>query len=362
MNRIRRGRLLGVLSSIALAALAARAASADQTRGNPFGVESVVEVPISPSATSAVKGAIKSLRHAQPKTGATPEQRSVALRGGAGARLGNNGDGARARGRYPGDVQYQGGETLGSSVQHTIFVNPTATCRSNACWGDPIGFLRDLNRSDFIHVTDQYVGTKADDRYPVGNNYVVNYPVVPGQRLTDLDIEIIAYSAAIFSGEHGYGHTYHVFLAPGQDLCFDGSNLACYSPDDAASFVFCAYHSSFSVNGFGHVIYSAEPFQNVNGCAVRPNTPNGQLADSTDDVLSHEAFEAITDPDGDAWWNMIDNGLFGQEIADECSFVTFTPTNAYGDPSDIRLNGKPYAIQPEYSNAGHVCTVGNAER
>ena len=362
MNRIHRGRLVAVLSSIALASFAVRAASADQTRGNPLGVESVIEVPISPSATNAVKDATKSLQHAQPKAGATPEQRSMAQRGGARAGAGNNGDGMRAESRYPGDVQYQGGQTLGSSVQHAIFVNPTPTCPANACWGDPIGFLRDLNQSAFIHVTDQYVGTKADDRYPVGSNYVVNYPVAPGHRLTDLDIEIIAYSAATFSGQHGYGHVYHVFLPPGQDLCFDGSNQVCYSPDDAASFSFCAYHSSFGVNGFGNVVYSAEPFQKVNGCSVRPNTPNGQLADSTNDTLSHEAVEAITDPDGDAWWNMLDNGLFGQEIGDECQFITFTPTNVYGDPSDIRLNGKSYAIQPEYSNAGHVCAVGKAER
>ena len=38
---------------------------------------------------------------------------------------------------------------------------------------------------------------------------------------------------------------------------------------------------------------------------------------------SHETFETITDPDGTAWWNSLDNGLFGQEIGDECSFLLF---------------------------------------
>jgi len=70
----------------------------------------------------------------------------------------------------------------------------------------------------------------------------------------------------------------------------------------------------------GHVLYSVEPFQNVEGCSSRPGTPDGQLADSTNNVLSHETFETIPDPDGTAWLNILDNGVFGQEIGDECSF------------------------------------------
>src|SRR6266700_5550876 len=65
------------------------------------------------------------------------------------------------------------------------------------------------------------------------------------------------------------------------------------------------------------------PFRDNFGCSSRPGTPNGQLADSTNNVLSHETFETITDPDGTAWWNSLDNGLFGQEIGDECSFIIF---------------------------------------
>jgi hypothetical protein len=45
------------------------------------------------------------------------------------------------------------------------------------------------------------------------------------------------------------------------------------------------------------------------------------LIDSTNDTLSHELIEAITDPDLDAWWNSIGFGMFGEEIADECLFA-----------------------------------------
>jgi hypothetical protein len=306
-------------------------------------------------ATAGAAAAVKqSFHHAKPIAGATPEQRSTTLRP-LGVAPPSSGavDGASGKPRYPGDLQYHGGAVLTSTVHHAIFVNPTPACPANSCWGDPIGFLRDLNKSNFIHVTDQYVGTSANHRYPVGANYVINYPVGL-QPLTDLDIEIIAFAAAQFSGNTGYGHMYHVFLKPGQDLCFDSSDTICYSPDNFPTFFFCAYHGSFD-SSIGHVVYSAEPFQDVVGCSARPDSPNGQLVDSTNNVLSHEAIEAITDPDGDAYWNSLDNGLYGQEIGDECSFLKFTATNVYFDPSNIRLNGKLYAIQPEYSNIGHVC-------
>lgn len=259
------------------------------------------------------------------------------------------------RTRYPADLQNNGGPIVATTVHHAIFVNPTSNCPPNSCWGDPVGFLRDLSRSNFIHVSDQYTGVQTSNRYPVGTNYTISYPVSPGTPLTDFDTEVIAFAAASFSGENGYAHIYHVFLVPGQDECFDSTFQACYSPDNSATFFFCAYHSSFDVTGFGHVLYSVEPFQNVAGCSVRPGTPNGQLADSTNNVLSHETFETITDPDGTAWWNRLDNGIFGEEIGDECSFLTFTPTHVYFDPSLVNLNGKPYAAQPEYSNLGHAC-------
>lgn len=117
-------------------------------------------------------------------------------------------------------------------------------------------------------------------------------------------------------------------------------------------FFFCAYHSSVTFKGVGHVLYTVEPFQN--GCQVRPGTPNGQLVDSTNNVLSHELIETITDPDGTAWWNSTNNGLFGEEIADECSFLT---PDFFFDPTTFQVSSHVYATQPEYSNQDHACAI-----
>ena len=312
--------------------------------------EDPIQVRVQASDRAAVNGADPQTRHAQPHAGATPEQkastRQVSHRGPS---SNPNGSPNAAR-QDPGDLQFHGGPVLASVVHHAIFVNTDSSCPPNSCWGDPIGFLGDLNKSNFIHVTDQYVGTNAGNRYPVGNNFAVTYPV-GGNPLIDADMEAIVHAVAAASHQTGYGHIFHVFLKPGQDVCFDASFTVC------ASNVFCAYHSSFD-SDIGHSLYSVEPFADVLGCQVPPGSANGQLVDSQNSALSHESIEAITDPDGTAWWNSHNLINFGAEIGDECEFILFTSTGVFFDPVTVRLNGKPYTLQTEYSNDGHACLTG----
>lgn len=260
--------------------------------------------------------------------------------------------------RFPADLQYHGGHTVTSMQQVAIYMNPNGACTIGGCWGDPEGFLSDLGNSDFIHVVDQYTGTTADDRYTVaGTHVMINYKP-NASPFTDSDMLAVVHAVAAALGTpNGYSNEFHVFLPPGQDECFNLGFKVCYSPDDPKTWIFCAYHGSADFGDIGHVLYSVEPFQDNSGCSVRPGTPNGQLADSTNNVLSHELFETITDPDGSGYWNSLDNGIFGEEIGDECSFLLFTPTAVYFDPSDVTLNGKSYAAQPEYDNAQHACTT-----
>jgi hypothetical protein len=265
--------------------------------------------------------------------------------------------------RYPADLSFQGGPVLQTAEQHAIYMRPNGECPIHTCWGDPEGMLRDLSRSDFIHITDQYVGSSAEDRYPVGRRAFVSFtppfnftpPAVP---LTDADVLAVVHAVASKTGNTGYGHVYHVFLPEGTDECFDATYSACYSPDDPSVFAFCAYHGFADFADIGHIVYSVEPFQNVPGCNDPPNTPNGQLVDSTNDTLSHETFEAITDPDLSAWFNAGGNlSLRGQEIGDECVFIAIVGTTVYGDPGLFTVEDKTYAVQPEYDNARHGCSM-----
>ena len=265
--------------------------------------------------------------------------------------------------RFPGDLEFQGGNVITSMQQHLIYVNlGSSTCSTVAtCWGNPHKFLRDLGHSQMIHIVDQYTDSSDDNRYQVSDTqFQVSFPR-GANPYTDTDMQTIVHAVVMANGlKTGYDNEYHIFLVPGQDECLDTNPpfLLCYSPDNPGSFFFCAYHSSADFPDIGHVVYSVEPFQDVAGCSSRPNGPNGQLADSTNNVLSHETFESITDPDGTAWINTLDNALVGSEIGDECAFIEpITSLEVFFDPSNVTLDGAKYIIQPEYNNAAHACTT-----
>ena len=262
------------------------------------------------------------------------------------------------RPRFPGDLSFQGGPVVDHVQSHDLYVlNNAVNCTKPGCWGDPEGFLQDLGKSDFIHVTDQYVGRHDDNRYTLGAGALIS-TTLPKTPLTDLDMLAVVHAVASQTHQTGYNHVYHVFLPPGTDECFDSTFTTCYSPDKPSTFFFCAYHSSVDFKDIGHILYSVQPFQNVDGCNLAPGSPNGPLADSTDSTLSHELIETITDPDGTGWWNTASNVLFGEEIADECSFLIFLPKGVFFDPPAFKIGDHRYAVQSEYGNSAHACVTG----
>src|SRR6185437_1681773 len=147
-----------------------------------------------------------------------------------------------------------------------------------------------------------------------------------GRPFTDMDIRTIVHAVVrTLRLPTGYHSIFHVFLVPGQDECSTSAFDTCYSPDNADTFVFCADHGSVDFADVGHALYDIDPYADVTGCSSRPDGPNGQLVDSTNNVLSHETFEIISNPDGTAWWNELNLGAFEEEIGDECSFVLYIP-------------------------------------
>ena len=258
-----------------------------------------------------------------------------------------------APGFYPEDLTYQGGKFLKTTTSHPVYVNMSSCGTVASCWGNPAGFLSDLSNSTFIHLTDQYVGTAANNRYPVGASVSATIPLFVSNVASQADIFAVVHAAAKAHGT-GYGHIYHVFLPKGVDTCFDLTNI-CYSPDNPASFAFCAYHGSLTFNDIGHVLLSVEPFQDIpNACAEPAPNPNSALIDSTNSTLSHEQIESITDPDpngvgnkNSGWVAQSSLVAFNNEIGDLCVILTSDPTTT--------LNGKKYQLQGEYSNHYHAC-------
>ncbi len=85
--------------------------------------------------------------------------------------------------------------------------------------------------------------------------------------------------------------------------------------------------------------------------------PNGDDADSTLNVTSHEHNEAITDFQLNAWYDAA-----GYENGDKCAWDFGTVSGPNGAEYNQTINGHHYFLQREYSNDGHAClqTYGSA--
>jgi hypothetical protein len=261
-------------------------------------------------------------------------------------------------GFFPAALSYFGGNVVTTATAINIYVGSP----NEAPWGTPEEFQTSLGKSRMIHIADQYVKSTKANRYTLGAPLTI---ATVGSVCTSptlcsaLNVLNIADSAALFVGAAGYNHIFHVFLPPGVDTCMsDGTT--CYSPDNLSTWVFCGYHSSFT-GALGETLFTVEPFQNVNapgvgGCQVSVGTPNGQLIDSTNSVLSHETFETISDPDpGSGWVAASSRAQFGQEMADICAGLFDANTDVI--VPTVKLYKTLYAIQAEYSNKYQACST-----
>lgn len=258
---------------------------------------------------------------------------------------------------FPADLSKfdPNGAVVPQATLHNIFIN-----QPPSAWGNPVGFLNDLNHSNFIHIVDQYVGVDFDGRYPVGQSFSATvtpasgFPNKPQNIITFNQIVGLVHGAGSITGT-GYDHIFNVFIPPGADTCFPTNppNQVCFSPDNPNSFVFCAFHTSGTFSDIGHVLITVIPETGVPGCGTFQPSANGLVADSVDSSLSHEVFETITDPDGDAFIVLGGGALQFEEIGDVC-VSAFSDAGAAFDPT-FKVGGHLYSIQLEYSNRRHGC-------
>jgi hypothetical protein len=262
-------------------------------------------------------------------------------------------------GFFPAALSDFGGRVVTTAQLINIYVGSP----NESPWGAPEEFETSLGKSKMIHIADQYVGSSKANRYTLGSPLTISTvaSVCTSSTFCSItDILNIANAAAVFVGAAGYTHIFHIFLPPGVDTCMDNADTQCYSPDNLPTWIFCGYHSSFT-GSVGETLFSVEPFQDVNapgfgGCQVIAGTPNGQLIDSTNSVLSHETFETISDPDvGTGWVAASSRSEFGNEMADICAGLFDANTDVI--VPTVKLFETLYAIQAEYSNKYQACST-----
>ena len=116
---------------------------------------------------------------------------------------------------------------------------------------------------------------------------------------------------------------------------------------------YCAYHSWYG-SGSTVTLYANQPYtMTVPSACDTGQHPNGSEADPTINVVSHEHNEAITDEQGNAWYD-----LAGYENGDKCAwdFGSALGSTQYGLYNQL-INGHTYYTQREYSDATSRCVL-----
>jgi hypothetical protein len=163
--------------------------------------------------------------------------------------------------------------------------------------------------------------------------------------LTDAQLQAEVAKVAAQTGKTGLGYEYFVFTPKNVGSCFGSSCAYSY---------FCAYHSNFQASNGSQVLYANMPYAAWEPAACGSGeSPNGDDADSTLNVTSHEHNETITDPLGTAWYDSS-----GNEDGDKCAWNFGTPlAGSPGAEYNQVINGDHYYLQQEWSNHSSGCVL-----
>jgi hypothetical protein len=186
-------------------------------------------------------------------------------------------------------------------------------------------------------------GGSVTDTNPLPANGCVDAPLTVC--LTDAQIQAEIVNVAAAQGWATNPTTeFFMFTANGIGSCFDGTSTQC------GFSTYCAYHGFFG-GGSNVTLYANMPYADTipADCDVGQH-PNGDDADATINVTSHEHNETITDEQLNAWYDRA-----GYEDGDKCAWIFGSFRGPNGAEYNEIINGHTYWLQEEWSNATRRC-------
>lgn len=223
-------------------------------------------------------------------------------------------------------------------------------------------YMQDVGGTSFYNILTQYfddVGGPVRNVVTLGGSYVdtASYPHAGtvSDPLLDSDISneierVIALKQGAWTSDPD--HVYFLFTGfDVQECSGTGADAGCtFSHNREADF--CAYHD-YSASD---LIYAYIPV--IDSCLNLPtaHSPNGDpIADAVISIVSHEQFEAVSDPSLQGWF---DNTSYEGEMADKC-VTNFGPIRA--DGSNVTLaHDHRYIVQEEWSLHDQACVLSYA--
>ena len=242
----------------------------------------------------------------------------------------------RGRAARPGGgggqkLSYHNGPVLHQAKVLPVFWGPSATWGTN---GSPsalaqaiLNFFAQFGTTGEYNVITQYYDFGGSIQLSnLGTVYWIDN-ATPPTNVTDASLQSEVVNAIGHVGLDA-STVYEVFLPPTSYASF-----STYDSCGGPNLTFCAYHGNFSYAGID-VKYSSMPYPSCGGC----QWPGWTVAQNFDHFASHETREAVTDPDGTAWFDRQ-----GNEADDKCAW----------SPSPFLANG--YGYQYEWSNVAGGC-------
>jgi uncharacterized repeat protein (TIGR01451 family) len=258
--------------------------------------------------------------------------------------------------RDPGNLVFHGGAVMTSFTAYLIFWLPPgvhfSSSVSDANYEQLVTrYFQDVGASPFYNIVTQYPGNNGTPLNAVtfGGSIVDTDPYPRAGTIADplLDIDVRQEIGNVITAQSwptGIGTMYFLFTGSGIQSCFDPAHNICSQSD------YCAYHSAFSFAS-QPVIYANMPDGYSFGDCGFADVNGDPAADVVISTVSHEHFEAVTDPVFNAWY---ENNLNG-EIGDKCAY-DYGPGGDSTTPN-VFLNGHPYRLQREWSNALGACAL-----
>ena len=217
---------------------------------------------------------------------------------------------------------------------------------SNVYWSDTQYYQTIGGATTYVRYASSFAGSVVDTNpYPASGcaDSVAQTSVCLSDAQLRAEISRVISSTPGWSA--GPARLFFLFTPKGVGSCYNASNCA-FSQ-------FCAYHSHFG-SGASVTLYANQPYTDTvpAACDIGQH-PNGDEADPTINVVSHEHNETITDALGNAWYD-----LAGYENGDKCAWNFGAALGSSGSGLYNQLiNGHPYYLQQEYSNAHRNCVL-----
>ena len=254
------------------------------------------------------------------------------------------------------------GQTMSPNYQGIIdgfFQNVAAASGlSSTVYGSDTQYYMGSNPQVFIQASSTFGGSFVDTSSPIpsgscNGQYTATIASHLTGCITDSQIQTeIEHVLGVTGWTPSPTKLFLLFTPRSVGSCADASSGTC------AYTFYCAYHSDY-VDSQGDVLYANQPYTETGqlglpGACDSGQHPNGDWADATLNVASHEHNEAVTDPDGNAWYDSS-----GNEDGDKCAwnFGTSVGSTGFGQYNQMIGTGK-YYLQQEWSNASSSCVLG----